>query len=416
MQPGRDAAHPEVRCPFGERVDELVAAAPVAQPHRPYVPVVRPRDDELRERQLVRDAGHPVEAALRLADLLHQVLGQHHPGQPQPGRQGLAGRPQVDDPLRVEALERAHRLTVVAELAVVVVLQDQTARGPRPVDRRGPPVGVQRDAGGELVGGGQQHRARTRCSRQRPGPRPERVDRDARGAQARVGQEVPVDVQPVRLDGHPPHPVTPQHLPHQREPVDEPGADHDALRVRVHPARPCQVVRQRAPQLDPAARIVVSEGRVGGGGEAAPGGPEPFGTGEGGEVGRPRHQVVEGAPAHLPATGAPGGRPRRAGPLRDPGPRTLPCGEPALGHELGIGVGDGVTGDPEVRGERPGGGQAGAGRQPPGAHRLPQRVHQPAAQARADRFDVQVGTESGPGICHGNGPYRCAIPPIASNP
>ncbi len=289
------------------------------------------------------------------------------------------------------------------------------ARGP--VDGGGPPVRVERYAGGELVRRGQQHRSRTAHPGQLPGPRAEPVQRQARRGETRCGDEVAVQVEPVRLDGQLPHPAAAQDRAQQLQPVDEAGADHDAFRVGVDAAGSGQVLGQHRAQLDAPERIAVVERLVGCGGERLAGGPEPGGAWEGGHVRGARLQAVAGT-----RTGRAGpgrhrvGRPARCGPLRDPGARALTGGEPALGDEFGVGVGDGVAGDTQVGGERPGGRQPGARGQPPAAHRLAQRRHQPAAQPRTDQLQMQVGAESGPGIRHGNGPYRCATDPVASSP
>ncbi|MBB6418737.1 hypothetical protein HDC93_004339 [Streptomyces sp. AK010] len=71
-------------------------------------------------------------------------------------------------------------------------------------------------------------------------------------------------------------------------------------------------------------------------------------------------------------------------------------GSPALGDEVGVGVGDGVAGDAQVGRERAGGGQPGAGGQPAGAHGLAQGVGQAPAQARSGRLHQQVDAQSGP--------------------
>ena len=76
-----------------------------------------------------------------------------------------------------EALERADRLPVVAELGVVVVLDDQPVRAVGPGHERGPTLRRQHAAGRVLVGGGHEHRVDVRARRAgRPDPR--LVDRD----------------------------------------------------------------------------------------------------------------------------------------------------------------------------------------------------------------------------------------------
>ncbi len=262
---------------------------------------------------------------------------------------------------------------------------------------------------------GEQDRPRAAQRGQLAGPGAVLVQRQARDAQPGVGEQLRVEVEAVRLDGDLPDPAGAQDPAQQRQAVGEAGADHDALRVGVHPARPRQVLGQHGAQFDAAERVAVTEGVVGGGGERLAGGPEPGGSREAGQVGGAGLQVVPGT-----GPGRAGGGRRRAGAARrgppgDPGPRALAGGEPALGHQFGVGVGDRVAGDAQVGGERPGGRQPGAGRQAAGAHGLPQRLHQPAAQPPADRLQMQVRTESGPGIRHANGPYRRAIGAVTSS-
>ncbi|EOY49817.1 hypothetical protein SLI_5109 [Streptomyces lividans 1326] len=174
-----------------------------------------------------------------------------------------------------------------------------------------------------------------------------------------------------------------------------------------------EVGGQRAAQLGVAAGIAVAEGLVGGGRDGAAGGSEPLDARKAGEVRAAGAQVVEG-PGGLP--GAPGrGFGRRGGdPVGDAGARALARGEPALGDEVGVGVGDGVAGDTEVGGEDAGRGEPGTGSQPAGADGLAQRVGETAAQAGTGGFEVQVHAESGPGIRHGNGPYRWAVSCLGS--
>lgn len=413
MQPGSDPGDPDVRRAFGERRHQLVAAPPVAQPHRADMPVVRPGGDELGERQLLQRTRHPVGVPLRRDDIRHQAPGQHQPADPQPGGDGFAGGAEVDDPFGIESLERTDRLPVVAELPVVVVLQDQPARGPRPVDGGRPPVGVERHPQRELVRRRQQHRT---FAPQRTGLRAECVQRESGGAQPRVGEQVPVQVQPVRLDRHLPHPSPPQHLPHQHQTVCEPRADDDPVRVGVHPAGPCQIVGQHGPQLGPPTRVPVSERFVGSGGQRLPCGPEPLGAREGREVGRAGQQAVRGAPRLRRPYGDGRGRRTRYGPGCHPGPRALPRGQPAFRHQFGVGVGHRVPGDSQVGGEGARGRQPGPRRQPPRAHGLAQRVREPHPQPGTGQLQVQVHTESGPGIRHGNGPYPCATHHVASSP
>ena len=69
--------------------------------------------------------------------------GTDQPAEPQPGRQRLARGTHVDHVVGVTAVQRPDRAAVVAELPVVVVFDDHATGSSRPVDDRGPPVGMQ---------------------------------------------------------------------------------------------------------------------------------------------------------------------------------------------------------------------------------------------------------------------------------
>ena len=79
------------------------------------------------------------------------------PADPERGRERLARRAGVDDPIGVEALQRADRRAVVAVLGVVVVLDRDRAALAQPAEQRGAALAAQHDAGRVLVGGCQHH-------------------------------------------------------------------------------------------------------------------------------------------------------------------------------------------------------------------------------------------------------------------
>ena len=72
--------------------------------------------------------------------------------------QRLRDRAEVDRAVRRERLHRAERLAVVAELRVVVVLDDPTARPPSPVNEPAPPLETQDGSHRVLVSRGDQDR------------------------------------------------------------------------------------------------------------------------------------------------------------------------------------------------------------------------------------------------------------------
>ncbi|MEV5121605.1 hypothetical protein AB0K49_02160 [Streptomyces decoyicus] len=218
----------------------------------------------------------------------------------------------------VQPLEGADRLAVVTELPVVVVLQDESPGGTRPVDGGGAAVGVQRDAGGELVGGGEEGRAYVVEAGQLLGAGAAFIDEERDGAQARAGDDGAVEVEAVRLDGQPPGA---QRAAEQGQPLHESGADDDAAGVGAYAAGAGEVVGEDGAQFGAAVGGGVAEGLAGGGGQRAAGGGQPGGAGEGGDVGGARGEV-EARPVGAAgrAGGARGGgRGARQHPLGDAG-------------------------------------------------------------------------------------------------
>ena len=317
----------------------------VGEPGAAHVAVVRAGGDELGQGDLVEHAGLRVGQRLGRDDVGVQMPGKGEPAKPEAGCQRLAGRPGVGNVLGSERLHRPDRLAVVAELPVVVVLDDEPTAANGPVDRRGTPVGRERDTERELVCRGQQHRIGVA---QVAGP----------GAVGVHGQDP--EAEPVRGRGRRDGPARPysstasvvapraRRTPaEQTEALREPGTDHEPVGGR--PARRgCARGSRRATR---AAR----DGRAGRSSR------EPR-TARHSARGGPRQSIRPAETPPDPATRGAGRSGLRAacGPLAAPSglssavrstdarARALAGGEPALGDELAVGVGDGVAGDPEI--------------------------------------------------------------------
>ena len=201
---------------------------------------------------------------LGVGDHVHEMGRQHHPAEPQRGPERLGRRPQVDDMPGRHPLEGAHGLPVVAELPVVVVLDDQPSTRACPVGERTPPLRVQGHPGRVLVRGREDDGRRVAQPPYRSAPF---IDLHRSHGSAVVPHHVPVEGQAGVLHGD--HSGV-QHAREEREPLHVPGGDDDPLGRRDHPARPPQVPRQRRPQLDPAAWVPVVV-RQGGRGSRWPG-------------------------------------------------------------------------------------------------------------------------------------------------
>jgi hypothetical protein len=167
-----------------------VPAAPVDQPGPADLPVVAARGDELGQGQLV-ERGRPGSEFRQ--DRVQQPRRDDQPAEPQAGGQALAGRAGVDDAIGGERLQRAHRLPVVPELPVVVVLDHHAA----PVGRLPAASRVQRHAQRELVRRSQQHGVRLRGRRADDGTHA--VDRQRPQPQALRRGDAPVGAVAVGL-------------------------------------------------------------------------------------------------------------------------------------------------------------------------------------------------------------------------
>jgi hypothetical protein len=104
MQPGGDTMDSGLRERLGERLDEGVTPAAVADSHAPQVAVQLAASQEVGERVLLDAGGSPVGEELLVADGLQQRRRHNQPTDPQRRRQRLARRAGVDDPIRIECV------------------------------------------------------------------------------------------------------------------------------------------------------------------------------------------------------------------------------------------------------------------------------------------------------------------------
>ncbi len=347
-----------------------------------------------------------------------QVIRQHHPGQPERRAEGLGGGADVRDAPGGHALQRAHRLPVVAELPVVVVLDDQAARRPRPLGQRVPAGRVQGRPGRVLVGGS--HHDRTRCPPGDPGQGlgagAAVVDRQRQHGQAGPADDLTVEFQARILHRDRGRPRGAKHPRKQRQGLDIPRGDHDLVGRREHAAGPAEVFGQRGAQLDPATRVAVAVDLRPGAAQRAPGRPQPGRDGEQRHVGPAGAQIVP-RDAIRPARPSLAGRRGTLRQVAHDRARSLPHGQEPLGHQLIEGRAHGAAGQAQVGGERPGRGQPGVRSEPAGADRVPQRALEPGPPAGPGvGLQVQVDAESGPIFWHETGSYPRSTCSVGSQP
>ena len=332
--------------------------------------------DELGERELRQprhrdDVGEDVNRRR-----LDEPRRQHRPTEAERRREQRAERADVGDVLRRERLQRPGGRSVVAEVTVVVVLDDESAARNSPVEKRTPSSGGERDAERELMIRADDHR------------------RDV------VGE--PLDAEAVRVDGHrheleaggakdagppavarildrdPRRSRLAQHRGDREERVRRAGKDAGAIGGCEDAARAREERREPAAKRNRAIRLAVGEIRVRGLLQRRARRSQPLRAWEEREVRQVGAQVVASRrDGDVDLDGALLGRR-----MRDRGDRgrgTATQRQIALRRELRVRADDDAPGDAEVGGERAGRGQ------------LPPDREAPAADERAQLpFDLEA--------------------------
>src|SRR5206468_3981958 len=104
-----------------ESGEERVAPATVDGTNTTEVAIELAARHEVGESELIDRRRALVGRLLHLGDRLYEPRREDEPAEAEPRREDLARRACVDDVIRAEALDRPDRLTVVAELRVVIV-------------------------------------------------------------------------------------------------------------------------------------------------------------------------------------------------------------------------------------------------------------------------------------------------------
>ncbi len=346
------------------------APRPVLRSEPSHVAVVLVGHDESLERALVQHVGEPTREAPLLGERGGEPLGHHTPREADGGRKALGRGARVEHVLGRERLERADRPAIVAELTVVIVLDDESARAFRPSHDLDPARRAERDAGRELVGRREQYgidrlEAADDCA--------VRVDGNRDGGEAGGTDDVAVRLMSDLLDRDGLGAARRQGAAGEPEELSEAARDHHALGRRDDAAHPAEVLGERRAEGGGAEVGRISELRRGGleHRPARRGGP--LAAWECGGVGDSSAQVE---PSRRRRGGGIRCRCDRGGPRAHPRARAHPRLEPSLGRELGVHVGDAVAGDAEVGGERARRREPGTGREAAVADRGPERAFQ----------------------------------------
>jgi hypothetical protein len=386
VQSRRDSGDPPVRQSLGERADSAVPARAVPRAGCPQVAVVGASTKERGEGELVqhRRSRRPCEGA---PDERRQRPWHHHPADAKSRRERLGHRTDQGHARAARALQRAHRPPVVAELRVVVVLDDQPVHASRPVEQRGTAPGGQHDPRGELVRRAHDHRLHLRVRGQPLDQQPLVVDRDRHGAQARRRQHVAQPVPARILNRDRRVPARDECPAEQSDRVGGARRYHEVGGLGLRAPDAGQVLGEHMTQLRVADDVRMAE--VGRGHACRPSAdrrhPPPHRKRS--HVGQAGCQVKRdgrggrGGWAGQPVAG--GRRPVGALQVEDLGPRSHGGGQVALGAELGVRLGDDPAGAAKLVGERPGRRQRAARCEPAAADRGAKRAGQPRVQRPA---------------------------------
>jgi len=331
---------------------------------------------------------------------------RHHPADAQGRRERLGDRPEQHHPRPVGALHGPDRPAVVAELGVVVVLQDQAVDPAGPGEQGGAALGREHHPGRELVGGAHHDRAHRRVGVEVADPQPVAVDARRHDPQPGPGGGLPEPVPAGVLDRDGGDAGRPQGLADAAGPVGDAPAHRHLRRVDLGAAHPGQVPGQDLPEPGVAGRVGVAQLGIGQGAGDRAQRREPASEREGAQVGQARGQVDPGRQGRRGlGRRVGGGRPAEgshAGPGADPGL------DIALGGQLGVGLGDDPARAAEVRGQLAAGRQGAAGGQPAAPDRLPDGPRQPGVQRPVPplaQLQERVPREIGLGFRHRIGPY-----------
>jgi hypothetical protein len=119
----------------GEAVDQGGAATGVLQAHLADMALQVARAEQGEDRVLHRLGDTDAELRAQRRQLVDELRRRDQPARAEGGGEGLRCGAEVDDDVRVHAVQGRQRADVVAELAVVVVLDDDRAGRPGPRDQ-----------------------------------------------------------------------------------------------------------------------------------------------------------------------------------------------------------------------------------------------------------------------------------------
>lgn len=347
-----------------------------------------------------------VGARAVLAHAFGQRDRRDRPADPQPGRERLAHRAHQDDPIRLDALQAADGVAVVAELGVVVVLDHEPSGRAGPADEGRPAGRREHDPGRVLMGRGDQDGLGRRRGEGRDVDAA-RVHGDGQELEPGAAQQRQLPDAGRVLDGEHAVAVLGQQPEQDREAVRDPVGHDDLVRRGVGRPDPAEIAGQLEPQRGHPARVRVRQVAVRDRAQHVAGRGQPAVARERGEVGYPWPQVVRQLGVRL-RPGRPGTRRRavRGGQRRHPGALAAVRDEEAFGDQLLVRRDDDAAGHDELLREITAGGQSGAGDQSPGADRRAQfggdLIRKPPS--RTVEVEMEVG--------HGSVVRSAPMPPL----
>ncbi len=236
-------------------LQQQIAAALVKLAHQTQVRRIVALFDKGGGHRLRQQRAVSIHHAAQTQQRFDKGIRRYHPRQPQRGKQRFRKGAEINHPtVGPKPLHGGHRLRVVPEFAVVIILHDPALPLLRQRQPRQPPFQAERRAGGILVRRGQVNKPRRAVGRRH---RSLLVDRHAGNARAGVEKSV----MRARIAGvfHPHFFAIIQQQQRQHlQRLLRTGQHNNLLRCAAHAARLRQISGERLTQRQPALRIAVA--------------------------------------------------------------------------------------------------------------------------------------------------------------
>jgi hypothetical protein len=219
------------------------------------VAIVVPTDQELRKGELVEGRGELVEEELCALHVIDELRRHDEPAKSQRRSQRFLHGSDLHHVLWRDALECTYGLSIVTELSIVVILDDQTTLRARPGDDLAASLPAQNTPGRELVRRRDEYRVRVETVDDHPlvvNPLRHHIKPDCLDALTRCGLR-------GIFNGDAGSTAPSEHAHDKIDALRGALGNHDLCRVSDHPARASEMIREHFAKDALAAGLAVVE-------------------------------------------------------------------------------------------------------------------------------------------------------------